>query len=110
MAITRSMLEAVGREMEKSVLERLKRVSIRVGELAAVEPEALRFCFEAAVKGTPMEGALLDIEEVPLTGRCAPCSADFRIDGFAPVCPRCGNRAIERLTGTELDLVSIEAD
>ncbi len=109
MSITRSVLEAVGREMEKGGLKELRRVSLRVGELTAVEPEALRFCFDASVKGTPLEGAVLEIEEVPLTGRCADCSSEFRMEGFACVCPGCKGRSIERLTGGELDLVSIEA-
>ena len=109
MSITRCVLDAVGREMERHGLTRLERVKVRVGELTAVEPESLRFCFDASVKGTPMEGALLEIEEVLLTGRCNSCAAEFRIDGFRSSCPECGGRSIEKLTGSELDLVSIEA-
>jgi len=110
MAITRCVLDTVGREMKKLGLTHLRTVRVRVGELTAVEPESLRFCFDASIKGTPMEGASLDIEEVPLTGRCEKCSAEFRIDSFRSACPGCGSTSIERLTGSELDLVSIEAD
>lgn len=110
MSITKSIIEAVGREMEASGLTRLKKVSLRVGELTAVEPETLRFCFDASIKDTPMEGALLEIEESPLTGRCGACSSGFRILGFSYLCPNCGGTSIDRLTGSELDLVSIEAD
>ncbi len=110
MSIIKSVLEAVSAEMEGRGLERLKKVRLRIGELTAVEPETLKFCFEAAIKSTPMEGASLEIEEVPLTGRCAGCGAEFRFTGFESVCPECRGTAVTRLTGTELDLVSMEAD
>ena len=109
MSITRCVLDAVGREMERHGLTRLERVKVRVGELTAVEPESLRFCFDASVKGTPMEGALLEIEEVLLTGRCNSCATEFCIKAFKSSCPACNGTSIERLTGSELDLVSIEA-
>lgn len=110
MSITKSMLEAVREEMDRNGMALLRNIKIRVGELTAVEPEALRFCFEASTKGTPMQGAALEIEEVPLTGKCLACGTVFRIEGFRSSCPSCGAREIERLTGTELDIVSIEAE
>ena len=109
MSITRCVLDAVAREMKNHGLTRLEKVRVRVGELTAVEPESLRFCFDASVNGTPKEGASLEIEEVPLTGRCTACATEFRIEGFKSSCPECGGTSIERLTGSELDIVSIEA-
>ncbi|HEY4706812.1 MAG TPA: hydrogenase maturation nickel metallochaperone HypA [Thermodesulfobacteriota bacterium] len=108
MSITRSIVETVEREMDRAGLARLDKVRIRVGELTAVEPDVLRFCFETSIKGTRLEGAALDIEEVPLTGRCRACGESFRITGFASVCPKCKGTDIERIGGTELDIVSIE--
>src|SRR3989304_6332451 len=112
MSITRSIVETVEREMDRAGLARLDKVRIRVGELTAVEPDVLRFCFETSIKGTRLEGAALDIEEVPLTGRCRACGESFRITGritgFASVCPKCKGTDIERTGGTELDIVSIE--
>jgi len=109
MSITRCVLDAVAREMERHGLTRLEKVRLRVGELTAVEPDSLRFCFDASIKATPMEGASLEIEDVPLTGRCNACGAKFRITAFRAECPECGGRSIDRLTGSELDIVSIEA-
>lgn len=109
MSITGSVLDIAGKEMKKHHVSRLKCLKIRVGELTAVEPDALRFCFEACVKGTPMEGAILEIEEVQLTGRCALCGAVFRIEGCHSVCPACYSASIEKITGAELDIVSMEA-
>ncbi|MBW7957907.1 MAG: hydrogenase maturation nickel metallochaperone HypA [Deltaproteobacteria bacterium] len=108
MSITKNILETVRAEMEKAALKELRSVRIRVGELTAVEPEALRFCFEASIKGTSFEGAALDIEEAPLTGKCEGCGLVFRISLFERTCPGCGGSSVEIAGGNELDIVSME--
>jgi hydrogenase nickel incorporation protein HypA/HybF len=77
MSITLSMIDIVTEEMEKRGVERLERLKIRVGELTAVEPQSLLFCFDVCTKDTPLEGAVLDIEEVPLMGTCMDCNEEF---------------------------------
>lgn len=109
MNITRSILEIIKKEMDKNSLTRLNSLKIKVGELTAVEPDTLRFCFEACTKDTDMEGAVLEIEKVPLTGKCGDCGAMFRLRSFISVCPVCKGRSIEKMTGTELDIVSMDA-
>ena len=44
---------------------RVVRVVVEVGELAAALPDALRFSFDVASEGTPVEGAALDIISTP---------------------------------------------
>src|SRR6185369_15466639 len=44
---------------------RILRVRLEVGQLAAVLPDSLRFCFEVCAHGTPAEGAELEILETP---------------------------------------------
>lgn len=110
MSITRSMMEIVREEMDRHGVKSLKRLRVRIGELTAVEPEALRFCFEAYVKGTPLEGAVLEIEDVPLMGWCAECGAEFRMEYFLRACPKCEGASVTKTTGHELDIVSMEAE
>jgi hydrogenase nickel incorporation protein HypA/HybF len=110
MSITKSMLEIVEKEMNESGMKALRKLRVRVGELTAVEPESLKFCFDAAIKGTAMEGATLEVEDVPLKGRCLGCAAEFRITAFAYRCPVCGAAAVERVAGDELDIISMEGE
>ena len=49
------------------------RVRVEVGQLAAVLPDALRFCFEACAKGTTLEGAELEILQTPGRAICNAC-------------------------------------
>ncbi len=57
MGIAKSLLEIIKREMRKSKVKKLKKVRVKIGERTAVEPEALRFCFEASIKDTDLDGA-----------------------------------------------------
>ena len=87
MGIARSLLEIIKREMKRSKVRKLKKVRVKIGELTAVEPEALRFCFEASIKDTDLDGAILEIEDVPLSGECVDCRTKFRFQGFVSLLP-----------------------
>jgi hydrogenase nickel incorporation protein HypA/HybF len=58
LAITNSIVEIVS---ERSHGARVLRIVLEVGLLTAVEPEALRFCFEVVAAGTVAQDAVLDI-------------------------------------------------
>jgi hydrogenase nickel incorporation protein HypA/HybF len=86
---------------------RVRRVTVRVGVLAAVVPEALRFCFDLACEDTPLSGAALDIVELPARGRCRSCAAESLFDGPWAVCG-CGAAEVDWLSGDELVVQSME--
>lgn len=87
---------------------RVERVNLKVGKLAAVVPSSLRFCFDVAAKDTPLEGARLSIEEIPVAARCNDCGREWVIEEAAFSCPQCKSGAIQMLSGRELDIESIE--
>ncbi len=65
---------------------RVLRVRLEIGQLAAVMPDALRFCFDVCAQGTPLEGAELDIIEIPGRGACAATAAhDGARDAVRPL-------------------------
>ncbi len=87
---------------------RVERVNLRIGRLTAVVPDSLRFCFEIAARETPLAGAELAIEEVPVTARCGGCGERWTIGEPVFLCRSCGGGDLEILSGRELDIVSIE--
>ena len=87
---------------------RIAKVNLKVGKLAAVVPESLQFCFNVAVKDTPLEDAVLAIEEVPVVARCKDCQAQWAINEPVFVCKICQSGSLEILSGRELDIESIE--
>jgi hydrogenase nickel incorporation protein HypA/HybF len=91
---------------------RVTRVELRVGHLRQVVPSALEFAFELLITGTPLEGAELQIEEVPARGRCPRCGAETELHTFPFRCGRCGAIDLELQAGEELlvDALEIEDD
>ena len=87
---------------------RVAAVNLKIGKLAAVVPESLRFCFDVAIKDTPLAGASLVIEEIPVVARCNDCDAQWTIDNPVFVCKNCQSGSLEILSGRELDIESIE--
>ncbi|MCP4346385.1 MAG: hydrogenase maturation nickel metallochaperone HypA [Desulfobacterales bacterium] len=86
----------------------VERINLKVGRLAAVVPRSLRFCFEIITKDTPLSGAELNIEEVPVVARCKECNTKWTITGPAFICEKCSSGSIDIISGRELDIISIE--
>ncbi|MCF6159389.1 MAG: hydrogenase maturation nickel metallochaperone HypA [wastewater metagenome] len=110
MSIIMSMMEIVKYHMMENRVTHLKKLKIRVGKLTAVEPQSLMFCFEVYTHGTSMEGAFLEIEDVPLLSKCKNCKDEFYREEFFSHCPVCNSDFIENISGHELDVVSMEAE
>lgn len=88
---------------------RVSRVTLEIGKLSGVAPGAIAFCFPEVAKGTPVEGASLDIREIAASALCAACGAHFATPSMLTICP-CGSLQFERLGGEELNIKSIELD
>ena len=87
---------------------KIERVNLQVGKLTAVVPSSLRFCFEIAAKETPLAGAELVIEELPVVAQCQQCDHKWTIEEAAFTCPECQGGELSLLSGRELDIKSIE--
>ena len=60
LGIANSILDGVAKEIERRPGSRPTRVGVRIGELAGVDPDALRFGF---ISGDELEFAYLEVEE-----------------------------------------------
>ncbi len=85
----------------------VSRVTLEIGQLAGVMSDAIRFCFDVVAKGTVVEGATLEIREVPARARCSDCGVEFTQQTLYQPCP-CGARNFERLSGEELNVKEFE--
>lgn len=110
MSIAQSVLEIVLDECRRHGMEVVDRISVQVGALAAVVPEALRFCFHVVAQGTPAEHAALDIETVPVVMRCPLCGELFEMEDRLDMCPQCGPvvSGLSLISGREMTVMSIE--
>ncbi|MFH1581779.1 MAG: hydrogenase maturation nickel metallochaperone HypA [Pseudomonadota bacterium] len=86
----------------------VERVNLKVGKLAAIVPDSLRFCFDIVSKDTPIAGAKLNIEEIPVVARCKECDFKWTINSPVFKCKKCKSGLIDIVSGRELDIISIE--
>ena len=104
LSITQSVVDAV---CQRAAGRPVHSVKVRVGALTAVVPEAMRFCFDLVVEGTPAEGARLDIEHRPGAARCRTCGGEFALPDLILLCP-CGSADVDVTAGRELQILSME--
>ena len=86
----------------------VEKVNLKVGKLAAIVPDSLRFCFDIVTKETPLKGAELVIEEIDVVAKCNDCQTNWTITEPVFSCKKCNSSSIEILSGRELDIDSIE--
>ena len=106
-----SIAEAVVRSAERHAGDRrVTRVRLKVGHLRQVVPSALEFGFELVSQGTRLDGAELELEEVPAAGRCRACGAETELEWFPLACGACGGVDLEVVRGEELLIESLEVE
>ncbi len=108
--IAADLIETAARALEREPHGPVRRLLVRIGELAGVNPDALDFAFECLSRGTPVEGARLEVERVPLTVACDACGRATPVVDCVFRCGACGADAVRVATGRELEFVSIDVD
>ena len=89
---------------------RVLEVTLEIGALSGVVPEALEFCFEAAAKETLLEGAKLIINRVPATGFCTVCGVVSKMETYFDSCPCCGALGLDLSSGDEMRVKDLEVE
>lgn len=111
LSIAHSLVEGVTEAAEKAGAKRVTRVQLRLGVLSGVVRSALEFGFEIATRGTLLDGATLEITELPVILACDRCGADSVLDGIQGfACPACGAPTPRLRQGRELEIDAIEID
>jgi hydrogenase nickel incorporation protein HypA/HybF len=110
LAIASSILDRAKGVAEANGNARVLKVALRVGALSGVEPDALRFGFEALCKDSPMQETVLEIEVCKRKQRCQTCAVEFEPESFITTCPSCGSDDSVCIAGKELDVMFIELE
>ncbi len=111
LSIVDALIEQVGHEVERSGHDgQIRRLDLRIGRLAGVNCDSLRFAFELLAPDTIIEGAEIHIAEPKAISHCHDCGAEVEIDELEIECPKCHGRNITIEGGQELLLESIELE
>lgn len=87
----------------------VRRIRLEVGQLTAVMPDAIRFCFDVCAAGTVAQSAQLEIIERPGMGECRCCGQQFPLDVPFGLCD-CGSTDVAIAQGQELQITELELE
>lgn len=110
LGIAKDIVERVEQVILEQKWRTASEVSLRLGSLSGVDPEALKFGFEAIVAETPLTSCRLSIELVPARAQCRACATGFEVEDLLFECPNCRSREVDSVDGMHLELVSIAGE
>ena len=110
MSLCASMLQIIEEQARLQNFTRVRQVRLEVGALAGVEIEALRFGFEVMIHDTLVQGASLEIIELPGQAWCVNCKQPVEIDKRIDACPRCGDYRLQITGGDQLRIKDLEVE
>jgi hydrogenase nickel incorporation protein HypA/HybF len=110
LSIAMSIIEVAQEESERRNVQ-ITAVHLRLGALSGVVKDALLGSFEMACEDTPLSGARLIIEDVPVLINCRSCQAHRPISSVQLFCcAECGTPSAEVVQGKELEVVALEIE
>ncbi|MFH1132169.1 MAG: hydrogenase maturation nickel metallochaperone HypA [Pseudomonadota bacterium] len=108
LSVASRLVQQVEQIVESEQAKKVVRIRLSLGALSGVERDPLEFSFTLVAKGTVVENAKLEIEEVPADLRCNDCKnvSPFKWAMFN--CELCGSQNTTIEGGRELLLKSVE--
>lgn len=110
MSLAEGIVQLVEDTARNDGCSKVKAVWLEIGQLAAVEKEALRFCFDAVTRDTVADGARLEIIETPGQGWCMKCEGSVPVTALYDPCPVCGSYQIQVTGGNEMRVKELEVE
>lgn len=103
-----SLLENVRKILEDHVVSqkfsKVIKVTLEIGTLTCVEPDALRFGFDVVMNGSLAENAELTISEIAGLGICQQCGLQVEMETSFDPCPHCGSTFVKIIQGADMKI------
>jgi hydrogenase nickel incorporation protein HypA/HybF len=106
--IMQNTLEIALAYAQRQGATQIHQMTLRIGQLSGVEPDALSFAFDVVVQGTIADRARLVIDRLPAICHCPDCQQDFQPTDWIDECPICHRLCTDLRQGKELELASME--
>jgi len=110
MSLCESILEILEQQAQEQHYRKVKTVRLEIGALSSVEPEAMRFCFEAVMQGSLADQARLEIDHVQGQAWCSQCGRLVVIEQRYDPCPVCGNVPLQVQAGEQMRIKELEVE
>ena len=108
LSLAENVLQIAEHSRRQANAEQVLAIELEIGQLSAVEPEALRFAMDALLPESTARGAQISYHLVVGRARCRQCQQQFELDFLYDGCPACDSFDKEILAGDELLVKSIQ--
>lgn len=108
--LARQILEAVLARAAGQTAGKVRVVRGWIAETESLSARSLDFHFSAHARGTPAEGAALELRLIHVEARCRACGAKYAPEHHLLLCPSCGSTDGEELGPTGMGIETVEVD
>jgi hydrogenase nickel incorporation protein HypA/HybF len=108
MSLAEGIRTTVMEQAQAHGFERVTRLRLEIGRFAGVEKPALEFAFDVVMRGSPAEGADLQMIDLPGRALCYDCMTEVEIDNRLDPCPLCGGGKLMPQGGDEMRIKDME--
>ena len=110
LGIAQSIVSQVRRAMAEHDLDTVTEVGLRIGVMAGVMNDALRFSYQAVTQDTPLAGSRLAITPDPIQVTCLDCGAGFEAETWTLSCTSCDATRLSVRGGNALHITHLETE
>lgn len=110
MSMVSAVLETLTELSEKNRWRKIRSVTLNVGAMRQVVPQAMTFAFDVSKADTPAKDAELIIRQIPVEFTCCGCKNRWGEEHMGYLCPYCGGKDTDMVHGLELDIDCLEVD
>jgi hydrogenase nickel incorporation protein HypA/HybF len=110
MSLAEGVLQLIEDSAKTQDFSRVKTVWLEIGQLAGVEVEAMKFCFDAVVRDSIAQDAELVIIELPGQAWCMQCSETVQVHALYDECPKCGGHQLQVTGGNEMRVKELDVE
>lgn len=104
-----SICNAISEIAERRAAGRpVSRIYLDVGGLRQVVPGTLAYCWPIVAAGTPLEGSVLEINEIAPAVDCTDCGRRTVLEDPLFRCGGCAGSDVTIAAGNELNITSLE--
>jgi len=104
LSLLEGVREILEREAESQQFCQVKKVTLSIGALSCVEPDALRFGFDVVMRDSIAAEAELVLETEPAIGRCRHCGQTMDMQSLQQLCRFCGKYGVDIVQGNSMKI------
>lgn len=103
-------IKQVEQAAKENNVSQVSKVTLEVGEVSTIVPSYFRDCWKWAVARTEhMKNCVLDLIVLKAITYCEDCQKTYGTVEHGKICPFCGSERTYLVSGTEINIKSIEA-